>query len=132
MKRNGLWKQQWKSVVSASSVKATVQQQALPQVTANCSWTLLASYILISQPAYLKHHYLLEQQKTNNSWHLKDWLSLNEDIFLLNKCSVQSFYATPSQGRLSFLSYSPRSVSSRNNLNLQKLDLMGWGGFVNV
>ena len=30
MKSNGLWKQQWKSVVSASSVKATVQQQALP------------------------------------------------------------------------------------------------------
>ena len=29
MKSNGLWKQQWKSVVRASSVKATGQQQAL-------------------------------------------------------------------------------------------------------
>ena len=30
MKCNGLWKQQWKLEVSASSVKATVQQQDLP------------------------------------------------------------------------------------------------------
>ena len=30
MESNGLWKQQWKSKVTASSVKATAQQQALP------------------------------------------------------------------------------------------------------
>ena len=30
MKSNGLWKQQWKFEVSASSVKAAAQQHALP------------------------------------------------------------------------------------------------------
>ena len=30
MKSNGLWKQQWKLDVSASSVKAAAQQQGLP------------------------------------------------------------------------------------------------------
>ena len=30
MKRNGLWKQQWKLELSATSVKAAAQQQALP------------------------------------------------------------------------------------------------------
>ena len=30
MKSNGLWKQQWKLEVSASSVKAAAQQSALP------------------------------------------------------------------------------------------------------
>ena len=30
MKSNGLWKQQWESEVSASSVQKAAQQQALP------------------------------------------------------------------------------------------------------
>ena len=68
MKSNDLWKQLWKSGVTASSVNATAQQQALPSDSELDAF----SYILISQSAYLKHHYLLEQSKTNNLWHIKD------------------------------------------------------------
>ena len=52
MKSSGLWKQEWESKVTASSVKATAQQQALP------SYDELDAFIVsyTSQPSYLKHH----------------------------------------------------------------------------
>ena len=65
MKSNGLWKQQWKLEVSASSVKAAAQQSALP--SDGELWTLKSHPDIT-----LQHHCLLEQRKTNNLWHLKD------------------------------------------------------------
>ena len=65
MKSNGLWKQQWKFEVSASSVKAAAQQHALP------SYGELDARVL-DPDITLQHHCLLEQRKTNNLWHLKD------------------------------------------------------------
>ena len=65
MKSNGLWKQQWKFEVSASSVKAAAQQHALP------SYGELDAKVLHADIT-LQHHCLLEQRKTNNWWYLKD------------------------------------------------------------
>ena len=65
MKSNGLWKQQWKLEVSASSVKAAAQQSALLS-----DGELDAK--VTSRYHSLQHHCLLEQRKTNNLWHLKD------------------------------------------------------------
>ena len=68
MKSNSFWKQQWNSEVTASSVKATAQQQLLRSNGELDSF----SYIHHSVPSFLKHQYLLDQEQTDNLWHLKD------------------------------------------------------------
>ena len=63
MKNNGLWKQQWKLGVSASSVKAAAQQHTLPsdgELDAKVTSRYHSATSLFIRTA------------NNNLWHLKD------------------------------------------------------------